>query len=394
MKLTPQELADRLSYTSKPKIRKFEFGGSIDDNPLKLRNFDQVSESTYVQPAINKLERDLELAEIRESKIKQREKELTEHYNKPNMVSGMKRKPTTPEITQQATASVDYNEQLRNDPVGTLGPDIAMALIPEAMFLKTPQQLISKGISKVNPFKTKTPWTENINKTLTQEQAIQARAERMLSQQDKWIGQSDDVVERFKNANKNHNPASDYSPEKLGRNYGAGTEISKGANLSEVNKARIAAHETGHYYKNSPIEGDEWNSFFDFSQLSPKTRKYLKGKSMYADNPIGKPGIQLSRGVQVNRGQGNEIRERAAQLKDYIATKNNIPLNKDFIIKESQLNDAIKNYVKDTNLDNSMSKMLNSLTDKKGFLNAMNKYALAGAIPATIGTSLLKDKSK
>jgi hypothetical protein len=31
MKLTPQELADRLSYTSKPKIRKFEFGGSIDE---------------------------------------------------------------------------------------------------------------------------------------------------------------------------------------------------------------------------------------------------------------------------------------------------------------------------------------------------------------------------
>jgi len=127
---------------------KFKLGS----NPLNLRQFNQPSESTYVQPAVNKFERDLEVSRITEDKIKQREIELAEHYNKPNMMSGMKRKPTTPEITKQAITSVDYNEQLRNNPVGTLGPDIAMALIPEAMFLKTPQQLISKGLKKINPF--------------------------------------------------------------------------------------------------------------------------------------------------------------------------------------------------------------------------------------------------
>ncbi len=127
---------------------KFKLGS----NPLNLRQFNQPSESTYVQPAVNKLERDLEVSRINADKIKQREKELTEHYSKPNMVFGMKRRPTASEITQKATASVDYNNRLRNDPVGTLGPDIAMALIPEAMFLKTPQQLISKGLKKINPF--------------------------------------------------------------------------------------------------------------------------------------------------------------------------------------------------------------------------------------------------
>jgi len=71
MKLTPQELADRLSYTSKPKIRKFEFGGSIENDPLNLRQFNQTSESTYVQPAVNKLERDLEVSSIEREKIRQ-----------------------------------------------------------------------------------------------------------------------------------------------------------------------------------------------------------------------------------------------------------------------------------------------------------------------------------
>jgi hypothetical protein len=45
MKLTPQELADRLSYTSKPKIRKFEFGGSIEGED------NNIASTTYVKPA-------------------------------------------------------------------------------------------------------------------------------------------------------------------------------------------------------------------------------------------------------------------------------------------------------------------------------------------------------
>ena len=152
------------------------------------------------------------------------------------------------------------------------------------------------------------------------------------------------------------------------------TEVSKdaiskqGIPLNDANKARVAGHETGHYYSNSPEEGAEWASHFDFSKLIHKTRTYLRGKGRLYN-------------------YSNEIRERAAQLKDYIAQKNGIPLNQDFKITQVQLDDAIKNYVKDTGLDNTMSKMLGALKNKKGFLKTMNKYALGTApyvVPAAI----------
>ena len=142
--------------------------------------------------------------------------------------------------------------------------------------------------------------------------------------------------------------------------------------LNDANKARVAAHETGHYYANSFDEGQEWLSHFNFNELPYKTRVYLRGK-----------------GNSTN--YANEVRERAAQLKDYIAQKNGIPLNQDFTITESMLDDAIANYIKDTGLDNTMSKMLGALTDKKGLLKTMNKYAL-GTIPAVIGAGALQQE--
>lgn len=158
------------------------------------------------------------------------------------------------------------------------------------------------------------------------------------------------------------------------------TEVSKDANLSgiplnEANKARIAAHETGHYYSNSSAEGAEWLKPFNLNKLeSYKTKTYLRGKNRSAN-------------------YANEIRERAAQLKDYIAQKNGIPLNQDFKITQVQLDDAIKNYVKDTGLDNTMSKMLGALNDKKGLLKTMNKYAL-GTVPVIIGAETLQQKKQ
>ena len=194
----------------------------------------------------------------------------------------------------------------------------------------------------------------------------------MLSQKNKWVGQNnDELITNFNNASKNHyddltsfewnskfNDAK--SPESLGVNKFGKTVVYKDAPLSEANKARTAAHETGHYYKNTFEEGKDWNSFFDFSLQKQKTRDYLGGKGMRGRGHI----------------KGDEIRERAAQLKDYIAHKNGIPANKDFTVTDTQLDDAISNYVKDTGLDNTMSPMLNSLKDKKGFLKAINKYAL------------------
>lgn len=223
------------------------------------------------------------------------------------------------------------------------------------------------------------------SKYLTQEEAVAARGERLISQKNKpgWDEQlTPEIEERLSTAVERHNPASNYPGERIGANTmgRTATEISKDANLkgvplTDANKARVAAHEVGHYYSNSPAEGKEWVSHFDFSKLPQKTRDYLMGKGWKARNT----------------DYANEVRERAAQLKDYIAQKNGIPLNQDFTITESMLDDAITNYIKDTGLDNTMSKMLGALTDKKGLLKTMNKYAL-GTIPAVIGAGALQQE--
>lgn len=242
-----------------------------------------------------------------------------------------------------------------------------------------------KNAYKLNPYAFKLPGSPNVDfsKYLTQEEAVAARGERLISQKNKpgWNEQlTPELEQRLSTAVERHNPASDYAGEKLGANTmgRTATEVSKDANLkgvplNEANKARIAAHETGHYYSNSPAEGEEWLSHFNLNKLeSYKTRTYLRGKGRSAN-------------------YANEIRERAAQLKDYIAQKNKIPLNQDFKITQVQLDDAIKNYVKDTGLDNTMSKMLGALKDKKGLLKTMNKYAL-GTVPAVIGAEALQNK--
>lgn len=221
----------------------------------------------------------------------------------------------------------------------------------------------------------------NYSKYLTQEEAVAAKAKRMLAQKDKWVGQDNELLRtKFKNATNRHNPASEnINPSRLGTNSGQGTSVAKGAIadgklLSEANKSRIAAHETGHYYRNTSSEASKWNSFFDFKNIKKRTQRYLKGKSGAKDvhGTPKKAGFDIDKNVP----HGDEIRERAGQLKDYIAQKNGIPLDKDFTITKDMLDDAIKNYVKDTKLDNNMSSMLSSLIDKEGFLKAMNKYAL------------------
>ncbi len=275
---------------------------------------------------------------------------------------------------------------------------------PEIIHLKIPKSKLEqysqydKSLSRapdrefVIPFEEQKlykqlPGSPNVDfsKYLTQEEAIAARAERLISQKNKpgWNEQlTPELEQRLSTAVERHNPASDYPGEKLGSNTmgRTATEVSKDANLSgiplnEANKARIAAHETGHYYSNSPAEGAEWLKPFNLNKLeSYKTKTYLRGKNRSAN-------------------YANEIRERAAQLKDYIAQKNGIPLNQDFKITQVQLDDAIKNYVKDTGLDNTMSKMLGALNDKKGLLKTMNKYAL-GTVPVIIGAETLQQKKQ
>ena len=211
---------------------------------------------------------------------------------------------------------------------------------------------------------------------IQQEQAVQARADRLLFQESKWVDQRPGLKEKLINAVDNHNPASEYDGAKLGRNTGETTEISKHTNLNDANKARVAAHETGHYYRNGAYEADEWNKHFDLSKLPNKQRNYLSGDPIRSNISTEKPGLNLSKGEILAKGHGDELRERAAQLKDYIAHKNGISLDKDFVISKSQFDDALKNYVKDTKLDNNMTQFIESIKDKRGLLKTMNKYAL------------------
>lgn len=115
---------------------------------------------------IDLIQRDVAEVEARKLRVAKREKELQEYYSQPGMVSGMKRKPNPSEVRTHAESSVAYNDKLYSDPVGTLGPDIVMSVIPELMILKGPQQTISRGLNKINPltrFNTKN--IQVINKT-------------------------------------------------------------------------------------------------------------------------------------------------------------------------------------------------------------------------------------
>ena len=244
-------------------------------------------------------------------------------------------------------------------------------------------------------FSKAAPVEEGIFSTyVTPKEAAVARAERMLSQESKWdVNSNSYTKDKFTNINDNFEEvfANEIgkNPQVLGTNAMGKAFVFKDNGLSPANQSRVAAHEVGHFYRNMADEANEWNSFFDFSKLKHRTNVYLRGKPTAVGSSVNesKPGILnlQKQGVP----HGDEIRERAAQLKDYIAQKNGIPLNKDFTVTQAQLDDAIENYVKDTNLDNSMSSMLNSLKDKKGFLNAMNKYAL-GAVPLTVGVGQLE----
>jgi len=234
-----------------------------------------------------------------------------------------------------------------------------------------------RGYPRINtPKQLFTSHSADFSKYLTQKEAVAARAERLLSQKHKkgWNEQlTPELEEKLSTAVQRHNPAGDYPGTSLGTNRSGRTEtlVSKDANikgvpLTDAQKSMIAAHETGHYYSNSLKEGMDWEKYFNFSDLPYRTSKYLKGK---------------------RHNFGNEIRERAAQLKDFIAYKNKIPLNQDFKITRTQLDDALENYVKETGLDNTMTPFIEALKKKgniSGFLKEMNKRPLV-LLPPTIG---------
>jgi hypothetical protein len=233
----------------------------------------------------------------------------------------------------------------------------------------------------------------NFDNYVSQEEAARLRAERMLSQQDKWVGQDVNTVNKFETAVQRHNPSDPtISKGSLGKNRGDSTGISSEADLNDANKARITSHEVGHYYRNAEEEANSWNRLFDFSKESPRTARYLRGKSGARPNPGQVTESTSTFKMDKGSPHGDELRERAAQLKDHIAFKNNIPLNKDFTITSKQLDDALKTYISDTKLDNSMTSFIRGLKDKKGLLNQMNTRPLS--IAPIVGSSILLNSQK
>jgi len=60
------------------------------------------SDNTQVQPAINPIEREQEVAQLRDLQIQKRAAELATYRNQSGMVSGMKKKPTTSQVNYKA----------------------------------------------------------------------------------------------------------------------------------------------------------------------------------------------------------------------------------------------------------------------------------------------------
>ena len=266
--------------------------------------------------------------------------------------------------------------------------------------------LLGAGSAKAASKVSKAAAKSKIAPILSQEEAVRARAQRMLEQEGKWRGQDNATLRnKFETAVERHNPASDYPGERIGANTGEATQISRHANLSDANKARMAAHEVGHYYHNAVEEANAWNKYFDWSVLDNlgiekihRTRQYLTGSkpSLMSHYPgQTSPSGVLNQWKPKGVPSGDELRERAAQLKDYIAYKNNIPLNKDFKITRSQLDDAVKSYVKETGLDNNMTPFLEALKKKgniSGFLKEMNKRPLVIAPAVLAGAETIEQK--
>jgi hypothetical protein len=219
--------------------------------------------------------------------------------------------------------------------------------------------------------------------------AVKDKAKRMLSQ--KWKMAGDNVDEMIKvyqeyidGLIKMRYVKGGSKAGKLGAASGRSVTvysdaISKGVKLTLKQKKYIVSHEMDHIYNNTVEEGLDWLKAFDTSKWPDKTKSYF---GTYR-NPIYKKAGAETTTKGFNLGGKyrtyDELRARGGQLKDFIAFKRKIPLKQDFKIIMSDLDYALKNFVKETGLDNSMTIFINSISDKQHLLKLMNKYALGTA---------------
>jgi len=223
------------------------------------------------------------------------------------------------------------------------------------------------------------------------------RAKRMLAQESKWVDQSPDlrqaletatdridtpwsnrvgayfdpsIIER-KNIYGNWEPR--YSPKTSRAEVPMKKVDDRGRAAAryagEPRRAAAAArHETGHYYRNSPDEGLEWGRAHDMEMVKKIAKKRRGYDPSYPE--------RLS---DYFRGKSQiELRERAAQLKDFIAEKKGIGYDVDFPVTRQDLDWAIDNYLKRRygNYDNNMKEYLGSIVDRDQLFYNMNRFAL------------------
>ncbi len=147
----------------------------------------------------------------------------------------------------------------------------------------------------------------------------------------------------------------------------------------------VARHETGHYYRNSPQEGLDWGRVHDIESAKKIARNEVEVGNDYPDRISD----------YFRRNDAVELRERAAQLKDFIAERKGIGYDVDFPVEKGDLDWAIDNYLKrrHRNYDNNMKEYLGSIVDRDQLLYNMNRYAL-GVVPPVAASRMNTYKDK
>lgn len=227
------------------------------------------------------------------------------------------------------------------------------------------------------------------------DQAALNKSMRMLSQEKKFLDSG--AGERYrmfldrvrgiqiKKADPNLGAAS---PVDATASVGIGRSLTTNKKLTLKQIKYITSHELDHMYNNTPAEARDWSKAFDLSKINDprgRTQRYFRTPNKTSNASIEKTDKSFDLGIDSRYDSFNELRARAGQLKDYISMKRGIPLNKNFKVTMTDLNYAIKNYIKDVGLDNQMSAFFNALTDKNHLLKCMNKYALGTAGLISIG---------
>jgi hypothetical protein len=132
-----------------------------------------------------------------------------------------------------------------------------------------------------------------------------------------------------------------------------------------------------------PEEAMNWRMVMDRQAVAKASRM----RRMELDNIAGRTSSKADLDEWAGGTQdyfftqrADELRERAAQLKDFIAERQGRPYNVDFHITREALDDAIDGYLASGKYDNSMTEFIHGIKDRDLLLHNMNRYAL-GVVP-------------